>query len=71
MTQPDAPFALSLIERHDPLFLKLKTHYERRLMELRAANDNPQDAEKTAYLRGRILEAKLFLFLDQETPVIE
>lgn len=41
-----------------PAVLKLQAHIEARLAEHRAANDNPQDADKTAALRGRIAELK-------------
>ena len=64
-------FQLTRMERADPLFLKLKAHYEQKLANLRAMNDNDNTHEATAGTRGRIKECKLFLSLDQDQPVIE
>lgn len=50
-----------ILDTHDirsAAVLKLQAHVAQRLEEARALNDNPQDAEKTAALRGRILELK-------------
>jgi len=64
-------FQLTRMERADPLFLKLKAHYEQKLANLRAMNDNDNSPDMTAATRGRIKEVKLFLALDQDQPVIE
>lgn len=60
------------LERHEldnPLWLKLKAHYEARLAELRIQNDSPNmTAEQTAALRGRIAEIKETLRLGEQLP---
>jgi hypothetical protein len=55
-------------ERHHPLWLKLKEHFEARLDKARIKNDGSLSVEETARLRGRISELKAFLSLDQDLP---
>lgn len=57
-------------DRQNPLWLKLKAHYEERLATLRKQNDGDQDAEKTAAIRGRIREVKEFLEMGVDGPVV-
>lgn len=45
-------------DRRTPAVLKLIAYLEARLVEHRAKNDNPLDADATATLRGRIAELK-------------
>lgn len=57
-------FQLTDTEKSSALWLRLKTHYEKRLASLRSANDDPATEEETARRRGRIHEVKLILSLD-------
>ena len=61
---------MSLQERDSPVFRKLVKHYQERLNELRVQNDKPMTLEQTAHIRGQIAEAKQFLMLDKDQPVI-
>ena len=56
-------------DRLNPLWSKLLRMWEQRLLELRQANDKPQDAESTAYLRGRIQEIKSLMSKDTDEPI--
>ena len=57
---------LTEADRHNPLWTRLKKHYEERLHNLRAKNDNSElDPLKTAAIRGEIAGIKEFLKLDQ------
>lgn len=51
----------------NPLWLKLKAHFEARLEVLRSQNDGNLDPEATAKMRGRIAEVKYFIGLDKPT----
>ncbi len=53
--------------RH-PTWQRLSEHLETRLNCLRLMNDMPQDAEKTANIRGAIAEIKALLALDKTKP---
>jgi hypothetical protein len=53
-----------------PTWLRLKEHYEVRLIELRTSNDRTLAIEDTAKLRGRIAEVKNILALDRPPPAI-
>lgn len=46
-----------------PTWSKLRKHFDERLADHRASNDRKQGEEDTAFLRGRIAEAKYFLSL--------
>jgi hypothetical protein len=58
-------------DRDSAVWQNIRKHYEARLQSLRVSNDKPQDAEKTATLRGRIAEANAILSLDRPTPVFD
>lgn len=56
-------------EVQSPIWQKLVTHANRRLAVLRGRNDGDLDERKTAKLRGRIAELKVFLALGElSTP---
>lgn len=48
----------------NPVWIRIRDHYIKRLADLRAKNDNRLDADETARLRGRILEVKSILGLE-------
>ena len=60
------PFRIAPHERTNPLWRALHEYYTERLTLLRSQNDHPADAEKTAYKRGQIAEAKALLALADE-----
>lgn len=47
-----------------PLWGKLKEHHQARLESLRLQNDTDKTMEATAKLRGRIMEIKKFLAIE-------
>lgn len=52
---------MNILDTYDlrtPATIKALAYVEERLAECRAMNDNLQDADKTAFLRGRIAELK-------------
>lgn len=51
-----------------PAWRSICDHLEARLTLLRLQNDAPQDAEKTANIRGAIAEIKGLLALDKTKP---
>ena len=61
-------FTIAAHERSSPLWRNLADYYTERLAMLRAQNDIPQDADKTAYKRGQIAECKAILALADELP---
>lgn len=64
------PFRITQAEQTNPLWGKIKDHYEARLAQLRIQNDNPSlGPEATAGLRAKIAEVKALIALDQEFPV--
>lgn len=66
--KPDE-FRLTTSDTQQPVWKKLRTHYEARLATLRARNDNTAlDPVKTAALRGEIAAVRSFLALDQPAP---
>lgn len=67
-----AEFKLDKNDTAQPLWAKLRTHYEAKLAQLRAQNDDPgKDPIKTAALRGRIAEVKALLALASPAPATE
>lgn len=62
---------LSERELNDPLWMKLKSHYEAHLIQLRASNDNEKTDIETARLRGRIAQVKAFLAMGTPMPEID
>lgn len=59
-------------ELQDPIWLRLKEHYQARLADLRKQNDSAKLNEiETARLRGRIEECKKFLSLSDPKPDID
>lgn len=76
MTEHDDPLMLQLrllglSDRQSPTWRKLKTHFEQRLHELRAKNDNDLDAIATARVRGAIREVTYLLALGDQDPATE
>lgn len=65
MTNTRTPFALSPIERNDPLWIKLRVYMERCIADHRQDNDNPHGEAKTAEIRGRIAAYKGLIALDR------
>lgn len=59
-------FRLGEQDRRSPVWLALHDYYVARLAMLRAQNDSHADAEKTAFKRGQIAEAKALLALANE-----
>lgn len=60
------PFALTPLERNDPLWQRLRAYMERCIDDHRRDNDNDHDAAKTAYLRGRIAALNGLIALDRD-----
>ena len=58
-------------ERHDPLWRRLREHYETRLAELRLQNDHRMSEAERSELLGQIAEVKRALAFDQDVPVVE
>lgn len=59
-------------ERSNPVWVKLREHFERRLDIERKKNDSVTlDAEQTAFMRGKIAALKELLGLDREGPAVE
>ena len=57
---------INQIEASTPLWFSMRAHYESRLSNLRAQNDNPaNDPAKTAFIRGQIAEVKALLTIDK------
>ncbi len=49
----------------NPLWVKLKEHFENELTVLRERNDGDLDEIKTAKLRGRLFQIREFLLLER------
>ena len=62
---------LDLNDRQSPTWRKLRDHFEQRLHELRAKNDNDLDAIATARVRGAIREVTYLLALGDQDPATE
>lgn len=58
-------------ELNSPLWAKLKDHWSKRLLSLRAENDKNLNDIDTARLRGRIAEVRANLDLGNPKQVIE
>jgi hypothetical protein len=54
------------LDFQNPLWRKLTEHLNKRLILLRAKNDNERPATDTSYLRGQIFEVKRMLALEGE-----
>ncbi len=65
------PRLLDLSDRQSPTWRKLKNHFETRLAELRARNDNDLDVLTTAKLRGEVRVYKELLALGDQDPALE
>lgn len=59
---------LNSAEKQTALWAKIKAHLESRLETCRKQNDGDADATQTAKMRGRILEIKGFLALENTPP---
>lgn len=59
---------LNAAEKQTALWVKIKAHLESRLEICRKQNDGDADAVQTAKMRGRILELKSFLALENPPP---
>jgi hypothetical protein len=59
---------LSTDDARSSLWLKLKEHFEERLVAHRQKNDNNLNEIETARLRGRIAETLVLLAMDQPDP---
>ncbi|PPD48369.1 MAG: hypothetical protein CTY14_02080 [Methylotenera sp.] len=59
---------LNAAEKQTALWIKIKAHLEARLETCRKQNDGDADAVQTAKMRGRILEIKSFLALENTPP---
>lgn len=59
---------LSIEEKLTPVWRKIVKHYEHRLDELRQQNDSDFNELTTAKLRGRIIEVKVLLALNNDPP---
>ncbi len=65
----DLPFVLTEGERISPLWIKISTELEKKLVSLRIKNDNPNLSERdTAALRGQIQSHKSIIGLGDELP---
>lgn len=62
---------LDLNDRQSPTWRKLKKHFESRLAEMRAKNDNDLDVIATAKLRGSIRVVQELLALGDQDPTME
>lgn len=51
----------SKVDLSSETYHEIKRYTENRIDQLRRSNDVQADAEKTAYLRGKIAEMKLFI----------
>ena len=60
------PFELTPAERDNPLWLRLRAHFDQCLADARIDNDNPHDAIKTAQIRARIETFKGLIALDRD-----
>jgi hypothetical protein len=58
-------------ERRTLLWKRIREHYETRLTELRAKNDNRMSEAERNELLGRIAEVKHALAFDQDAPIVE
>jgi hypothetical protein len=66
--QPPPPFALTEDDRHSPLWMRLKAHFEDSLADARRSNDRPFSERETATLRGEIMCLKKLIRLDADRP---
>ena len=62
---------LDLNDRQSPTWRKLRKHFESRLDELRAKNDNDLSELATAKLRGQIRMVGELLALGDQDPTME
>lgn len=62
-------FVLTEQELNSPLWLRLKSYYDRRLQSMRTRNDGPLTNDDTLLLRGRIHEIKAFLSINESIPI--
>ncbi len=62
---------LDLSDRQSATWRKLKKHFETRLAEMRARNDNDLDVLTTAKLRGSVAVIKELLALGDQDPTME
>ena len=59
---------LDLSDKQSACWLRLKDHYQSRLLSLNEQNSGDYNEVDTAKLRGRIKEVKLFLSMGDEPP---
>lgn len=59
---------LTQADRDSATWQKLSRHLNERIETLRRKNDNDATPEKTASLRGQIMEAKALLALGDDKP---
>lgn len=62
-------FALTASERHNPLWLKIKAHLEKKLQDARGKLEGEQTETQTAMWRGRIQSLKGLISLGDEPPI--
>lgn len=62
---------LNPIEKQAALWAKLRKHLEEKLEACRKQNDGELDPIQTAKLRGRIVEIKSFLALENPPPSLK
>jgi hypothetical protein len=62
------PFTLSENDKHHPLWLRLKAHFEERLAAARRRNDHHLSEPETALVRGEIKFLKATISLGDELP---
>lgn len=62
-------FELTYQDRKQPLWLKLKAHFEDRLADARRQNDRLHPEYETALLRGEIKCLKALIAMDADRPM--
>lgn len=65
---PPPPFSLSEDDRHNPLWLRLRSHLTEELDAARGRNDRPLSETETAAIRGEIRTLKRIVALGDDRP---
>ncbi len=71
MTSPAKQIALTHEEKNSPLWRKLMSHWAGQLDAMRLQNDGALSELETARLRGRIVELKTNLALNNDKPDLQ
>lgn len=66
MNKPEPPFYLTEGEKLSPVWQKLVTYFEDRLLKLQIANSGDLNEIDTAKTRGKIAEVKMLLALNRD-----